>query len=608
MKILLVIFTLFYVRCFAIELYPVSTFVFKYVKNHPEHISLEELSLISVSLVQTPEGYFSSHEEETLSTPYREVRPSIQEMNQSGVHYFSKQALADILEAAHEFFEEKGIHWTYLAISDNQMTPKGRDLRPQGQQELVVEVAVPVIKSVAVKASESSDLKQPAYVQKQSDRIVDNFPLPLPDPSTGYPGAYVDPDSLNNYLYSLNRHPGKRVDLEIGPTHTPGGVTLDFVITEERPYHFYFSATNNIPKVIHQWQESVGFLHTQLTGHDDILRLNYSTDGNESFYTVFASYEAPFGQAIGKRWSVSGNYNRFISAEFGLAPNLFRGTQGIVDLEFIATLYQKNKFFLEGFGIVEYRHIHNRQHALNPSVMKNFIFPSLGLKAVELKLERKIIATVQLESTMSSLFWDVRHRLDALGRKNLSPNWALIEANLYWSFYLEPVIHRRVRRMASEVVVLGQFQNAFNLRLIPELEGVLGGVSTVRGYPQSTVAGDNLYLASVEYRFHLPQAFKPTRSGKSKLFGKELRWTPAEPKGRADWDLVFRVFYDLGRTTNNRPVKGENNFTVEGIGLGADFVLWSNLVLKYDWGTALKSAHGIDKGHHQSYFSAVLMY
>ena len=117
-----------------------------------------------------------------------------------------------------------------------------------------------------------------------------------------------------------------------------------------------------------------------------------------------------------------------------------------------------------------------------------------------------------------------------------------------------------------------------------------------------------MVMASTEYRLHIPQLFRPNPKSKRKLFKKDFRWAPAEPKGRADWDLILRAFFDVGKTTNNQRVKGERNFLVEGAGCGVDFVLWSNLVLKYDFGVALKSAGGTKHGHRQHYFSTVLMY
>jgi hemolysin activation/secretion protein len=589
-KLILLSLTCF--TAFAEESYPIAKLGFKYTQSHPEQIALADLGDIEVTLALTPQGYVAVQE----APQGKLVKVTLAALNQAGLSRYSKLALSTILEAAHNFFESHRMAWAYITL---KQSPK---------EETVAEISIPTVAKVSTRASEHSYMQNSSYLDKQKERIEANFPLKIADPSTGYPGAYVDPDALNNYLYTLNRHPGKRVDLEVGPVKTPDGVTLDFVITEERPWHLYLTATNNIPKVIDRWQESAGFMHTQLTGRDDILKLDYTTDSFDSYYTANASYEAPWGLSHGKRWSVSGTYNRFTSAEFGLGSHFFRGTQAIADFEFNGVLYQRKKLFLEGFGIMEYRHIHNREHFIYPAVMKNFLFPSVGLKCLELKSKSKVIASVQVETTISNWFWDVKRRLDALGRRDLSPSWALLKGTVYWSFYIEPWISASIERMANEFVFQSQIQYAFNFRLIPQLEGILGGVSTVRGYPQSDVSGDNLYLGSLEYRLHIPQLLKPSPESKTKFLGKEFRYAPPEARGRADWDLVLRGFFDVGKTTNNRPVRGEKNAVVEGVGLGADFVLWSNLVLKYDWGIALKSAHGTHKGETRSYFSAVMMY
>lgn len=580
------------VAVFAEESYPISRLGFKYAHSHPQQIALAELGNIEITLALTPNGYVAIEE----APDAKRVQVTVASLNQMGLNRYSKLALGAILDAVRSFFESHHMAWSYITLKKNP------------QQETEAEVSIPNVIGVQTRVSEHSYMQNSSYLEKQHRRIEANFPLKLPDPSTGYPGAYVDPEALNNYLYTLNRHPGKRVDLEVGPSKTPGGVTLDFVITEERPWHVYLTATNNIPKVIDRWQESAGFMHTQLTGHDDILKLDYTTDSFDSYSTANLSYEAPFGLAHGKRWSLSGTYNRFVSAEFGLGSHFFRGTQGIADFEINGVLYQHKKLFLEGFGTMEYRHIHNREHFIYPSVMKNFLFPAVGLKCLELKSESKVIASLKIETTISNWFWDVKQRLDALGRRNLSPSFAFLQGTLYWSFYIEPWVNPQVERMANEFVVQSQAQYAFNFRLIPQLEGILGGVSTVRGYPQSDVSGDNLYLGSIEYRLHIPQLLKPSPESKTKFLGKEFRYAPPEARGRADWDFVLRAFFDVGKTTINKHVRGERNETLEGIGLGADFVLWSNVVLKYDWGIALKSAHDTHKGHQQSYFSAVMMY
>jgi len=88
-----------------------------------------------------------------------------------------------------------------------------------------------------------------------------------------------------------------------------------------------------------------------------------------------------------------------------------------------------------------------------------------------------------------------------------------------------------------------------NNRLIPNEEQAVGGLYTVRGYPESITAGDNAVIASLEYRFHLPRTFRvsePGHIGERPIgwMGRDFRWAPQQSFGRADWDLIFKAFID----------------------------------------------------------------
>jgi hemolysin activation/secretion protein len=221
-----------------------------------------------------------------------------------------------------------------------------------------------------------------------------------------------------------------------------------------------------------------------------------------------------------------------------------------------------------------------------------------------------MIASLSLQSSVSSLFWDVGKNLSGLGRANPSENWAIVQAGFYGSFFLEPVLLKKskVKHLANEIVVVGQLQNAFNQRLIPELEGILGGLYTIRGYPQSTISGDNLYMGSVEYRFHLPAQLKTDPNASTKIFGKSFRWAPAQPLGQTDWDFLFRAFFDVGQTTVNQAKHFERDHLIMGIGVGLELVLWHNVFIRGDYGHGLREANGISKGNNQYYFSSTIIF
>jgi hypothetical protein len=590
------------------KVYPVSKIVFEYDKSHPEHIPIEQLQEIEIPLFVVHDVLLGADLSRKNQHP---ITITINEINHSyKLTQIADSALTTILQTILKYFNAHAIDWTVIYIPSSEITENGADIRPIGDTKLTFVISTPIMKHVSVRYVDPDDSSKEVDNPRLSKKICDHLPTSLPDPSTGYPGGFINSNLLNNYLHALNRHRERRVDLEIGPTEIPGEVAFDFIVTQKRPYHFYFNANNNVPKPIHRWQESAGFIHTQVSGNDDIIKLNASTDSFDKFYSVDASYEAPIGNSIGNRWQVFGSYSRFISAEFALPQNLFIGTQAIANIEFISNIAQWDKLFLDFIGELQYRHIHNRGHFLFSSATKNFILPQIGLKAIQLKRETKFIASLSLQSTISSLFWNVKKHLDNLGRRHLSPNWAILQGGLYGSFYLEPLFHenKKVRRLANEIVTVVQLQNAFNQRLIPQLEGILGGLYTIRGYPQSTVAGDNLYMGSIEYRFHLPGALKPRPNACTRLFKKPFRWAPAEAKGQADWDLLFRAFYDVGETTVNQRRSSEHDHLLMGAGFGGELVMWQNIFIRADWGTAFRSANGISKGHHQFYFSSTIIF
>lgn len=593
-------------------LYTVSEISLLYEYDHREPISIKELNQVEIPLCEQ-DGIVYARDPSSENSDFdcQPIELSINDINNaSSPTVLSSSAMQHILESLLNTFYQRHIHWVVMYIPEDEITSSGVDKRPHDDNRLSIVISVPIIKDVNVSHADPNDPSKSPDNPKLNQKICDHLPLSVPDPSTGIPGDFINSNILNNYLHALNRHPNRRVDLEIGPTDLPGEVGLNFIVTQKRPYYFYFNANNNVPKPINRWQESVGFIHTQMTGNDDIFKLNASTDSFDKYYSFNASYEAPIGRSMVNRWGISGSYSRFLSAEFALPQNLFIGTQAIANLEFISNIAQWDRLFLDIDANLQYRHIQNEGHFFFDSATKNFILPEIGLKAIQLKRENKLITSLSVQSTISSLFWDVRKGLDNLGRTDLSPNWGIVQGGFYGSSYLESLFQKsdKVKHLAHEVVCIAQLQYACNQRLIPELEGILGGLYSIRGYPQSTVAGDNMYMGSFEYRFHVPGALDARPNACTKLFNKKFRWAPASPKGETDWDLLFRAFYDVGEVTVNQRRLREKDYLIMGTGLGIELVLWSNVFIRGDWGRALRSANGISSGNNQYYFSSTIIF
>ena len=166
---------------------------------------------------------------------------------------------------------------------------------------------------------------------------------------------------------------------------------------------------------------------------------------------------------------------------------------------------------------------------------------------------------------------------------------------------------------AHEVALRAAGQYAFGSRLVPNYQDVMGGLYTVRGYPEAIVAGDSSVVASAEYRLHVP-ALLTSREEAGSLFGKPFRWRPQYAYGPTDWDLIARAFVDVGRTMNSDRESFEVDQTLVGAGVGLELSITRRFNVRADVGWALEgldNADGstlVERGDVQLHFVGTVVY
>jgi hypothetical protein len=115
----------------------------------------------------------------------------------------------------------------------------------------------------------------------------------------------------------------------------------------------------------------------------------------------------------------------------------------------------------------------------------------------------------------------------------------------------------------------------------------------------------------LEYKFHLPRALPIAPNFRqTKLFGKPFRRSPPNVYGRPDWDLVFLTFFDAGRAVKCKRIKPatgdsnslESNASLLSTGVGVEFTLKENVVMRLHHGWVLRRIHlpGSDEVRHGS--------
>lgn len=551
----------------------------------------------------------------------RVERFTLAELSDGQARAYHASALRVIASQVVEALSQRGLLGVRVLPSENHIVQRDEqlvDLRPgeQGALELVVLTAtVGPVRTVAHGerfADAPTRENLPAH-----ERIAQRSPLAGRDGEQE--GDVLRQDELDAYLFRLNRHPGRRVDVAVSRGEVAGDVGLDFLVTERRPWLAYFQLANTGTRATRRWRQRFGFLHNQLTNNDDILSLDYLTAGFDRMHAVLASYEAPLPKTDRLRYRVLGTYSEFRASDVGLPGEDFRGDEWTLGGELIHNLHQQRELFVDLVAGLRYRRIGVDSFLADDR--EGFLLPYLG---VQLERQREIdraFASLELAHNLAAIAGSDADGMAGLGRTNIrsrDETFTLLAGEASYAFFLEPVIHGPAWRdpqtpgsstLAHELAFQLRAQTAFGHRLVPQFQHVAGGRYSVRGYDEAIVAGDHALIATAEYRLHIPRLLHPRDPDETPIFGRPFRIAPEAVYGRPDWDLIFRAFIDAGRVwTTDRRSPFERHETLVGTGVGLELLLRHNVSVRGDWGVALRDAGPDDAGDNRLHFVLTLIY
>lgn len=572
------------------EAYPISRVLIVYAKEHPGQPDLqdERFQNLTVRLGKIPEGYVEPR------PGVAQVTLKISEITEGSGGMFRRSGIAAVARAISEEMNRRGVYGVYVSPSDQDIDEQtGQDKR-EGRTAMVFMIYTAVVKEVRTIArgdrfSGEASVNHPAHAGIRARSPV-------------APGQLLRKDKLDDYAYQLKRHPGRAVDIAVSAADEEGGAQVDYLVGENKPWTLYFQLSNTGTKSTDDWRERFGFTHNQLTNHDDILQLEYSTAGFDASHAVTPSYEFPLLSNT-LRAKVFGSWTEFTASDVGQGKARFTGDSWGIGGELAWNIAQWGPSFLDLVGGARWQNVHIRNESDPVNAIDgedDFFLPYVGARFTRDTNFARSYAEALIEFNSSSIASTDQSEIDDMGRSNPDDDFAIFRWDLTQSLYLEPLFNPRGgtadgkgMTLAHELVGSFRGQNALGARLVPTFEAVAGGFYSVRGYPESAVAGDNSIVGSFEYRFHVPNAFAAREPGR--LFGREFRTTPQSPYyGTADWDLIAKAFIDAGRVTNNDRLSFETDETLVGAGLGVELQVLSNLNIRADWGVALEEVNSND--------------
>lgn len=603
--------------------FDVTSFVLRYPTDQPDRPQLEEFANLEVPLGFV-DGVFVAPREGA-----QPVTITVEDLTspQRGGRKFSVSAINSIGASLVKELNARGVIGVLVVPAPDQIDPDTlADLRGAGNTTLTMDVWTRAVSQIRTLGAGERWSKPEAKGDKPSvqsrtnnkvhDRIRDNSPLqPGPD---GQAGDLLRKDSLDDYLYRLNRRPGRRVDAAIAAGDIPGEVVLDYIVTENIPWTVYFQLSNTGTQETNEWLERFGLVHNQLMNRDDTLTIDVTTAGFTDTNGIVGSYDAPLGGSDKLRYKVYGTYSNFNASDVGLAGEDFTGANWTAGAEISYNVWQRRFAFLDLYVGARWDNEEANNEVVDVTGDTNFLIPYIGARFDRINDKSSLIADVRLEANLPDIADTSETEANELGRYPVDINWTVLKGEISSSFYLEPLIHGaewsnpdapyRKTTLAHEIALSLRGQYSFGSRLIPTQEITAGGLYSVRGYQQSIVAGDNGVIASAEYRYHLPRARAVTDPTTTPFMGKPFRWAPDQRYGRPDWDLIFKGFVDAGYIGYADQTSIEETETLLSTGLGIELSFMRNFNVRVDWGIVLHDAGPDKTGDSRVNFVGTILY
>jgi hypothetical protein len=530
------------------------------------------------------------------------TRVTLNDISNLPEHRFTHSAVRAMAEQITAAMAASGIAGIYVEPSAQDVAAAEAPEAASGRSPVVLHfiIHVAIVKQVrTVDVGNQAPEKDADKINNDADQSVIEYSPIQAEYSPWQSGGQevLRKDDLDDYLLWLNRRNTKQVDVAIDYAQGTDSVSMDYLIARATPWSVYAQVGNTGTKETNEWQETVGITKNELTGHDDTLNINYTTAGFTDQNSIDISYDTPVFDIPRTRARVYTGYENFDSSDLGDPQVHFTGDTALIGGEVSQNVYQHHHLFVDLLAGMRFEGIHVDNSTADVGGTGDFILPYIGCNLERITQTASITNQATLLGSFTNADQETR---DALGRINSDQYAPILQDNYAASFYLEPLLfpseyaaQRSI--LANELAFSLKGQYAFSQRLVAEQEYVAGGLYTVRGYPESIVAGDSAAIASMEYRFHLPRALGIS-SEPGELFGDPFRWEPQQPYGRPDWDLIFKGFLDTGTVMNSRRESFETNATLVGIGIGAELQFKDNADLRLDWGTALNGVTDAQTG------------
>lgn len=429
-------------------------------------------------------------------------------------------------------------------------------------------------------------------------------------------GRRFDYFDIYRTFYAINAHPDLSMDGDIvvsrddtkSPPRRYGN--LDLFVRDELPVHGVISVANSGTESTGEWRPSIMLQHLNLTRHDDVFTLGLGpvSDDIKSLLSFGINYYVPYSWKQGGGFTVYGGYSELDAQEVVQGIGVegrgwFAGAQVMHRIR-----STRDSITSVGAGLT-CRYIED-QLILNDETGNRVPLEDrpLTLLPISFMMSHSSLAADALGGrNFFTLQW-IAH-VDGLGvsdaeefesvRAEASPDYHILRAQ---AARLQPVFGnmsvsedgRRRERVREWLLFLRADAQWASDVLVPVEQKAIGGMDSVRGFPERVVLGDHGISATVELRTPM-------------LTGTNLgRWThrisgskePGKP-GSPTEGLQLVAFVDGGSVWVEDSYSAEDSFTMASTGLGLRLMLGQSAQIRFDWGVPIAGRSKVEEASQE---------
>ena len=405
-------------------------------------------------------------------------------------------------------------------------------------------------------------------------------------------GKTFDYREMRRTLYAISSHPDLRMDLTIDRAEEPDQRLVDlYLYVEERlPLHVILSVGNSGTDATGSWRPSMTLQYLNLTRHDDVLTANIGplSENLNDMQSFGANYYLPYYAKNGGGVSLYGGYSDLDAKE--LVENItVRGQGWFVGAQEMHRVWSTSRHvFSLGLGLT-YRYIEDR-----------LILTEDDAEDYPLQKRPLTLVPLSLIGSYSSLGPDVLGGRNYMTLQCVKHFGALMGASDDSDFEafradadsdylvtrlqlarLQPLFGKTtttdngiglVRTREWVAFLKGEIQWADG-PLLPVEQKAVGGMDTVRGFPERIVQGDFGASGSLEFRSPLVL---------SSYFNR--LWTRNKKSPDSEGFQFIPVFADAGWVEMDDSFSDPDSFTIASVGTGIRLMMGQSFLFRFDWG------------------------